>query len=79
MYVNRKIEKSIKGIGRWVEERDTEIKTIVRGGFNARTDKEGGEMKKKEKIRESIRDEERKSKDGIMNSMRRKFVKELIL
>lgn len=62
MYVNREIEKSIKGIGRWVEERNTEIKTIVRGGFNARTGKKGGEMKEKEKIRESIRDGEKNQK-----------------
>jgi len=42
VYAGEGMEKALRGLERWVEDREAGVRTLIGGDFNARTGEEGG-------------------------------------
>lgn len=58
MYINGDMDRNLEEIRKYMEERETDRKTIIWGDFNARTGKEGGSVER------DIGEEEEKGRES---------------
>lgn len=77
MYVNENMEKIIRDLEKWMDEKEEGICTLVGSDFNARTGEKKGKIEMKDKRERGIDEErrsERKSKDKKMDKEGRMMV-----
>lgn len=74
MYVKEGIGRKLEVIRRWMEEKEEEVRTIIRGDLNARTREREGEISGEKGKEES---EGRKSRDKKINAEGRLLLKRL--
>lgn len=73
VYVNGDIEQKLQKVGRWMEEKEQRVRTIVGGDFNARTGVEGRGVGEGEGMRRE--GQGRKSKDKKLDREGRILIK----
>jgi len=74
VYVGEGLEKTLKGLEKWMEEKEEGVLTIVGGDFNARTGNEGGGVEVIEESGRVKEEKSRRSKDEKINGEGRKLL-----